>query len=411
MYLFTFLITLLISFSLFAKNNSCTNIKQTRELYLCALENHPEYKAATMNQDIAKASGAQVSQWPNPELSIKSVSGKNAGENVGGTEVAVSIDVTELLIKRPALYSAGKSERKLLTVSAQEDEFKAKSQIIKDLYRYRQLLDELELVSEALETFKKIENQFRARKVRGPEQEITLNLVELAQGDYELRKNHLALEKADLESKYKGVFGEKFEFKKDFLPPLQKNWPEVQSAQVSKNTFDLRRAEAERERSEAEKSIALMDSFPKIAAGPVFERTTEGPTQYTSSGFNVTASIPIFSWNGGARGIAEKNKIKAQLMHDYAIKKADLDKELIFQKYKSAVESLKKATSAEALKKKHERIDSLFRQGLTSGNTVIEAHRQILEFTESQHEHEITALDSLMYIHVLSGKDAGEVIK
>jgi hypothetical protein len=389
--------------------NSCPTLKSPKDLYQCALVNHPDFKSAALTMDAAEASKEKVTRWPNPELSMKSVNGDVAGENVGSTELAVSLDITELLVKRPALSQLGRSEQKALSVEAHEREFSSKLQIIKFLHRYRQILDEIELLNEALGTFQKIEGQLKSRRARGPDQEITLSLVELAQGDYELRKNHVSIEKSEIEANFKGIFGDSFELKKELLPKFKLNWPKISNAQVSKQTFELQKMEAEKDRLDAEKSIAVSESWPKLSAGPVIERSTEGPTQNSSYGFNLTVDLPIFSWNAGARSLAEKNRLRSQYAYEYALKKADLEKRLLVQRYESAVESLKRATSAASLKQKHSRIDSLFRQGLTSGSNVIEAHRQITEFTESQHEHEITALESLMYLKLLSGEEPSEV--
>ena len=397
----------------FAANSvpKCEPLKGTVDLYNCILKNHPDVKYAQLSVEAAQAVGDKLTQFPNPDLSLKSVNGKNAGENVGGTEVSLSLNLTDLLIKRPSLGKFGRAEEKVLTVEAQEKDFQARSKVILDLYRYRQLLDELELVAEALETFNKIENQFRSRRAMGPEQEITLNLVELAQGDYELRKNHLVTEKTSIEVGLKGIFGSDFELKKEWLPVLRKTWPEISAGQVSIQTFELRKIEAEKERAEAEKSIANAESWPQLSAGPVYERATEGPNQYSSYGVNVTVGLPIFSQNGGGRTLAEKNLIKSQYAYDYAFKKADLEIQLLLQKYRTSIESLKRSANKDSLNKKHTRIDNLFRQGLTAGGTVIEAHRQISEFIESQHEHEIVALETLMYLNTLSNKDISEVLK
>lgn len=390
---------------------SCGDLKTTLQFYQCLLAGHPDYQAALLNYDIAKATRDRITQWPNPELSVKSVQGDNAGESMGGTEIGLSIDLTDVLVKRAALSKAGRSEEKLLRIVAEEEEFRIQSQVVKDLVRYRQMAEELELVEEALGAFGKIEGQFRSRRARGPEQEITLNLVELVQGDYQLKRNHLLVEKSEFDTKFKGIFGEGFQINKTLLPALKKSWPKISESEISKETFELRRAFAERDRADAEKSIANWDSWLKVAAGPVFERTTEGPNQYTSTGFNLSVSLPLFSVNGGARDVASKNAVKAELAHGFAVKTAILQRQLILQKYNASVESLAKSSGGESLAKKHARIDAYFRQGLSSGATMIEAHRQILEFTESQHEHEITAMDSLMYIYLLSGKPVSGVLQ
>lgn len=406
----------LICISLFsslaqAEASNCLSIKSVEGLYECIVKNHPEIKSAELSVEAAKSANDKITQLPNPEVSISSMQGKNSGENEGSTELSLSINLTETLLKRAPLSKLGRAEEKVLIVDAQESVFRAKSQALKNLYRYRQVLDELELVTEALETFKKIENQFKARRVRGPEQSVTLNLVELAQGDYELQRNHLNAEKTKIETEFKGVFGENFILKKEWLPKLKKNWPPITGSELSKQTFEVRKFEAEKEKAEAEKSIAMAESMPKIAAGPSMQRTTTGTAQYMSYGLNLTVDLPIFSLNGGGRRLAEKNLTKSQYTFEYAMKKADLEKKLLLQIYSAAVESLKKSITIESLKKKHDQIDSLFRQGLTAGPTVIEAHRQISEFHKSQHEHEMEALESLMYLNVLSNKEIGEVLK
>lgn len=392
-------------------DESCKAGTTTKSFYECALQNDPAFRSSVLTKNSAKAARDAITKWPNPKLEAKSVSGENAGEKVGGTEVSLSLSISDLLIKRAALSRSGRSEEKLILVEGEESEFKSKTQLIKDLYRYRQIRDELELVNEAIGAFKKIEQQFKSRSARGPEQEITLSLVELAQGDYQLQKNHLAVEINEILVKYKSIFGANFAFKNEWLPQLRQTWPVINPSLISKLTFELRRVEAEKEKHEAEQSLASAEAWPNIEAGPVVERNTEGPTQFTSTGFNVSIDVPIFNWNGGARALSRANYERAKMNYEYALRRADLDRELLIQKYTSAVESLKESTSDASLKKKHAQIDRLFRQGLTSGTTVIEAHRQISEFTESQHEHELVALDSLMYIYQLSGSDPSEVLK
>jgi outer membrane protein TolC len=389
----------------------CSNSKSVKDFYECALKADPAYKSSNLTKSIARASRDALTKWPNPKLEVKSISGENAGENVGGTEVGISLSISDILVKRPALARSGRAEEKIVMIDGEENEFKAKTQLIRELFRYRQATDELELVDEALTAFKKIEQQFKSRSARGPEQEITLNLVELAQGDYQLRKNHLSVELSEIQVKFKGIFGPKFSFKNEWLPKLKQDWPTIDDSIISKNTFELRKLEAERDKHEAEQSLASAEAWPTIEAGPIFERNTEGPAQYNSVGFNVSVDLPLFNLNGGARAVSRANYERAKLNHDYGIKRAELDHDLLIRKYTTAVDSLKQSPSGESLNKKHRKIDYHFRQGLTSGSTVIEAHRQIGEFVESQHEHELVALESLMYIYQLSGLEPSEVLK
>lgn len=388
--------------SAFAAN--CSPIKNYQEFYKCTLQKHPEFEVAKLKILEAEAVIDKAGQWQNPDLEVRSVSGKLAGENVGSTELSLSIPLSQVWT-RGAQVDAGRADKKIADIEAQLSLLGVKKQLIKDLFRLRQVNDELELNNEALEAYNKIKNQFRARLARGPEQEITLNLVELATSDYELKRSHLTTEKIEILARLKGIWGTGFDIKKEYLPPPKEKWPELPKEINIGQSFESRKIMAESDKASAEYSLAVRESWPAVSAGPTVERATEGPTQYTSAGFNLSVSVPILSWNGGGRKLAETKAKQSRLLSEYAARKAEIEREIVVQKYKSSVESLKKTSARDDVRKKHTRIDSLFRQGLASGGLIIEAHRQITEYTESQHEHEISAIESYLDIKALTGDD------
>lgn len=389
----------------------CPRMASAAEFYSCMLQRHPKMLAAESLQSAAEASLDKASQFTNPELSVKNTSGKNGGETIASLEMSLNFPVSDYLFGRGARKKVGASDKLLLETEAKEQSFETKNQVILDLYRYRQISNEWTFVDEVLETFARIEKQFKSRRGRGPEQEITLSLVVLAQGDYELKKNHLVVERQEIETRFKSVFGDEFKITKEILPEFKREWPTASPAVSLENNFSLQKSIAAKDRAYGEKSIANVESWPKIVAGPVLERNVEGIAGFNSYGFTVTMGIPIFSINSGGRGYAEAQKMRAEVEHELASNKARLESNLVYQKYVSAVQSLKKSEGREDLAKKHSTIDKLFNQGLTSGATIIEAHRQIWEFLESQHEHERTALASLLQLYQLQGKDLGEVLK
>lgn len=393
-----------------AEERPCDQIKTYHDFYHCSVQKHPAYNAAKLKVQEADALFEKSAQLKNPELEVKSLGGENAGEQVGSTEISLSVPLSQIWVKG-AERDVGRAEQRLAEVESKESLMKVKKEVLKDIYRLRQVEEEIHLVMEAIDSFEKIEKQFKGRRARGPEQEITLNLVELAVGDYELKKNHLTTEKAEILSRIKAIWGPKEEIKKELLPPLKDKWPSVDGETNVGASFEVQRLVAESERADAEHRVANRESLPELNVGPVAERTTEGPNQYWSYGISVSMSLPLFSLNGGSRKLAEAKSAQARFMSEYAQKKSQLEKDILIHKYKTAVESLKKAASRGELTKKHSKIDSLFRQGLAAGGLVIEAHRQITEFTESQHEHEMLALDSYIELMALSGKDIEEIMK
>ena len=393
-----------------AEDRSCVQLRTYHDFYHCSVIKHPAFSAAKLKVQEGEAVFEKSAQLKNPEVEVKSVSGENAGERIGSTELSLSIPLSQIWVNG-AEREAARAEQRIAEIESKESLMKVKKEVLRDIYRFRQIEAELHLVIEAIESFEKIEKQFKGRRVRGPEQEITLNLVELAVGDYELKKNHLTTERAEILSRLKAIWGPKEEIRKEFLPPLKDKWPSVDSETNVSASFEVQRLVAESDRATAEEKIAARESLPELKAGPVAERTTEGPNQYWSYGFNVSMSVPLLSFNGGSRRLAETKAAQARFMSDYAQKKSQLERDILIQKYKSAVDSLKKSSSRNELTKKHAKIDSLFRQGLAAGALVIEAHRQITEFTESQHEHEMLALDSYVELMALSGKEIEEILK
>lgn len=403
------LFTLFIISSAYAEEQNCERIKNYHSFYECSISKHPSFSISKLKKQEGDAVLDKSTQWKNPEFELKSIGGENAGEKVGSTEISASVSVSQLWIKG-AERDLGQAEKRIADIESQETLMNAKKEVLKNLFRYRQIEEELELTSEAVDSFEKLIKQYRGRLARGPEQEITLSLVELALGDYVLKRNHLTTEKAEITARFKGIWGPTLVIEKSFLPPLKERWPDV-VAGPSIMSFESRKLIAESDRANAERSVIARESFPEIKAGPVAERTTEGPNQYWSYGFNISMSLPLFSQNSGARTLAENKAGQARFLAEYATKKSLLDREILVQKYKSSVDSLTKSSSREELRKKHDKVDRLFRQGLAGGSIVIEAHRQITEFTEAQHEHEMVALDSFIELKSLNGGDIEEILK
>ncbi len=389
----------------------CTSPANYVEFYLCSLEKHPENSIVQQIDRSADATLQKAKQLENPELSATSRTGNFIGENVGSTELSLTIPLSQYVFGRTSKVLVGESERNSLKVQSREKFFEIKKGLLKDLFRLRQIQTELELASETITTFAQIEKQYRSRRARGPEQEISLSLVTLAQSDYELKKNKLSIEKQDLEARLRIIWGKDFKFLPQWLPPFKKIWPKAQSEFQNEAHFDLQKAIAARDLALAEQKAAQLSSWPQVTFGPLIERTTEGPNSYYQYGLALNVELPIFGFNSGGRALADTNKVRADLEYDKTLKQVQYENSITLRRYQAAVESLERASSRENLAQKHHQIDGFFRQGLATGATVIEAHRQIYEFASSQNEHETEALVSLVELYQLQGKDPVEVLK
>ncbi|NUM58657.1 MAG: TolC family protein [Bdellovibrionaceae bacterium] len=390
----------------------CEKVNSFKEFYFCTLQKHPKFEISNLKLNEADAIVEKASQFENPDISIKSISGSYAGENIGSTELSLNISASQIW-KRGPIIEMAEAEKKITKIESNQTLLEVKKTLIKDLYRLRQINDELELITETLTTFEAIQKQFKSRLAKGPEQEITQSLVELATGDYNLKKNSLLTERSVIVSQLKALWGQSFEITNNQLPPKRKSWPLINLQSNDKNSvnasLEVQKMLAETEKAEAGLKLARSESWPNVNIGPTIERTTDGPKQYYSYGVNANISLPILTINGGSRRLANSKVQQSKLISDYAIKRSTTEKEILVNKYNSSIESLKRATSQDEIKKKHTRVDSLFKQGLASGTLIIEVHRQINEFISSQHKNENTAIDSFLEIKTLSGGDIDEL--
>ena len=408
--MFSVILAIILGSAAQAAAGACAKTASYLEFYQCTLEKHPRMAIAQEKVREADAVYEKAAQWKNPDLALKSVGGTQGGESVGTTELTVLVPVSQLWT-RGAQKSVASAEKRVVEVDAMQTLLDFKKELIRDLYRIRQIEDDLELVNETLEAFSTIQRQLGARKARGPDQEITLNLVQLAGSDYQLRKNHIQVERAEILAKLRAIWGKDFEIKRTQLPPLKDKWPEVKVASGVGQNLAVQKAVAETDRAMAEHSLTRLESLPTLSIGPVMERSTTGPSRSWAYGFALEASLPIFSWNGGARAVAESKTVQAELESAYVIKKFDTEKDILLMKYRTAVDSLTKSSSRSEVKNKHHRVDSFFRQGLASGSLVIEAHRQIVEYQQSQHKHENSAIDSYIDLMTLTGGDIEGILK
>lgn len=397
--MFLFLLALLAPPAQAAPN--CAKIGTYLDFFSCTVDRHPRMEIAKEKVREAGAVFDKASQLPNPQLGVKSV---------GTTEITVLLPISQLWT-RGAQRGMATAEKKVAEVEARQTQLDFKKELIRDLYRLRQVESGLELVGETLEAFETIRRQLSARRARGPDQEITLNLVQLAASDYQLRNNHLQVERAEIQAKLKAIWGRDFELKRSFLPPLRDKWPELKLGADLGNNLAVQKAMAEAERASSEQNLAGLEALPNLTAGPVFERSAAGPSRNWAYGFAVEMNLPVFSWNGGARAVAQSRTTQAELEAAYAARRFESEREILLMKYRTAVDSLSRASNREEMKRKHERVDSFFRQGLASGGLVIEAHRQIVEYQNSQHEHENTAIDAYIDLMTLTGGEVEGILK
>lgn len=394
----------------FAAEPNCTTLRSYQEFYKCSLLKHPDFEVSKLKMAEAKAIEAQASQLQNPDLEVKELRGKVSGQNTTSTEAVLSFPLSQLWV-RGAKKDVGAAEKKLAEIESSESLLDVRKKLILDIYRFRQIQSEIDIFDESIKAFETIRRQLRGRMAKGPEQEVFLSLVEIASSDYEFKKLQLETERSEISSQFIALWGPDFKITKEILPRAKEKWPEISPSLEVAQSFKVQRIQALARRAQAEQNLANKESWPEVKLGPAIEQIDDGTDKFTSYGVNLSLSLPIFSQNQGSRNLTATRAKQAELAANYNVKKAQLEKGFLIQKYKSAVAALRNHSGWEDVKKKHDRVDNLFKQGHVSGGIVIEAHRQITEFTESQHKQELIALETFLDLKALSGEDVEEILQ
>jgi cobalt-zinc-cadmium efflux system outer membrane protein len=387
-----------------AEPSSCAGaFSNVKQIVRCALETHPGTQRAKNSLGQGDALESVAAQRPNPELSSKAVFGGYLGDNVASTELNLT-QTFELGGKRGSRMAKANAAREALAV----EYLKSKEEVVVEtyrlLYRVRQVEAERHAVDEALETFRRIQNQYRSRPKLGAEQQISLNVFGLAEADYRLKKTVLDVEAKSLQVALKTILGRDLELNKSLLPGTMESWPALSDSppQLKGSAFqsfavDLKVAEADLE-------MARSLSWPDLKLGPSLELQTQGALSYQTFGFNLSLPIPLLQMNGAAREYAHMGVDRAQQSLDLRQRELTNEKQILVKRYADSVQSLKSTVSAEEVERKHRSMETIFTRGLIPSSLVIEAHRQMVDLTKSRNEMELSALQALWQVYTLEGR-------
>ncbi len=186
--------------------------------------------------------------------------------------------------------------------------------------------------------------------------------------------------------------------------PRRASWPEL----ASKTNGDFKPAsirliETSLHLAEAEKGVAKSEAWPDLKLGPDYE-WSQGPSGSDKSlGVTLTLPLPFWNRNHGGIAVAEAEAAKARLSLNLAEKELAIERAGWLVKYENGVRSIKEGISSEEMRKRHQKLKRQYTSGLVTSSLVIEANRQILEFTKSKNEQELSTLEAFWNLKRLSG--------
>ena len=389
------------------KPTDCGEIKGPGDIVKCALRVHPEARGAVYDKEIAYGLVSQARRLPNPEFEAEFSQTDNIGQTSDTVELRLMFPL-EIGGNRGARIKKSKAQADLvLSESLKTKEDVVINSLLK-VYRLRQVLNELELTIESLNTFRTVKGQYNRRKSLGPEQAVSLDIFSLAEADYSMRQSALEAERGELIRELSIFIGRPFKVDRKILPKFRTNWPKLPATgDPVGSEFGI--ARAKKRLADGELEVAKSEAWPDFAIGPTYSLETENNDEISTVGISIEMPLPVFNLNGGAKAVARAEKKKAEILERSQQVNFKNIRENLVEIYSSVTQRLKKINPDVLSQTKHRRIHKYLKRGVVGAALVIESHRQIVEFQEHTNEQELRALLALWRVRALDGELLNEI--
>jgi cobalt-zinc-cadmium efflux system outer membrane protein len=382
----------------------CPLPKTAQDVVICARENHPDIQRNRLRVERAKTQPDAVSQIPNPSLQVQSVYGNY--ENAAQMQTQISLtQPLGLGGERSARRQEAEARAGVVNGELNISQADITFQTVIHLHRLRQLVREKTIVEETLDTYRKLQRQYRSRPALTPEQEVSVGTLEMAEADYALRQTALQDEERRIAHFFHIATGHSLAELSQILPPLPKSWPSLQvSALTEHQSPEVYRLVKEKEIFVAELSIARANSWPDIRLGPMVMLDQEGDRKRTFIGFELDLPLPFFNLNGSGRAAASVGVATSERAISIQRRDEAHERNEQLHAYQSATRSLDTTPSVEKVNQRHRLMEKQFLRGVVPSSLILEAHRQLIELEKSRHERELTAIKALWTIYRIDGK-------
>jgi cobalt-zinc-cadmium efflux system outer membrane protein len=404
--LFVCLLSLFVSQGVRAEKAPCPPFVNPQDVLACVLQNHPDVLRAEAETANLDAFDAFARQRPNPELDTETVF-NNEKDEAALTAQASYLHTFELGGKRRHRLDRAQAQKTALFARTQRTRDEVALTTVLNLYRLRHLQTELHAVEEAQHTFGTIIGQYKGRRQLSPEQQVGLNVFLLAQSDYTLRKSRLLQEQRALKQYFDLATRADFEAILKSLPTPKIHWPTLLAAPALAGAL-RQEAQADLALSQAEMSLANSTARPDLKLGPVAGIESGRGRNNQSFGGALSLPLPLYQRNQGARALAENDLRRAEVHLAQRDRELSAEWRTWLDIYQNAVDALRDMPTLAHMEKQHQGMERLFERGLVESALVIEAHRQMTDFTESLNTQELRALEALWSLYTLQGRATEE---
>lgn len=379
---------------------SCGKIS-TLDFWNRVKNNHPKLLQENAIKDANVAASEALGQRLNPELEISADTGEANNQKVQSLEVEVLIPV-ELGGKREAREQVAGSDEKLAMLGFEYEQAEILIDTYTQAHRLRQIYNLEKLQRKAIKTMRRYQANLSKRSSLSPEQEVELGAIDLALSDMEL-KLASSVSHAQEIARHLGFYaGLNCAIDVSTIPKQATLSPISREAEVK--GVELALAKLRVDRAHSQMALERANESQNISVGPIIRYEKEKSDNSYAVGLKINFELPVFERNLGGRNRAAKEVIARELEFENVRKESQFDLETWYNRYQRSVDSLQNASRNQLLQKRREKVEKFFSRGVISAALVIETYRQLIEFTQSRDEFELSALQARAKILNLTGK-------
>lgn len=405
--IFTFLFLIFSSsMSVFGNSENCQNLRNSRQVVDCAIQNNPDLNVARKRIMQSKAYREFSSQRPNPIVMGNSIHSQSNNQTIVNFR-----HVFELGGKWSARVRLADSQIELQLKNFSILERNTILSTVLSLYRLQQIEEENNLLSTAKHTLSGLIGRLKRFPILNAEQEVALETYEVSLRQLEQMQGQLERERKVVLGQIQTLTQIEPENPEHIIPKPIRTWS-LPGLGDGKSP-ELLLAESQVENANAQKGVAESLAWPNLQLGPaigiisqsssnpIFGKSTQNATDV---GLSFYFQVPILNQNEGGIKTA-KGALEAAAENAKAVQfKNKIQKNVLLNNYKNSVENLKKIPAYNDLVQKERKMKRRALNGLLSPALVIQFFNSSISFLQIYHQTEMAAHSAKWNLYSLYGK-------
>ncbi len=395
-----YIVILMLSWPLIAAAE-CKKLTTANEVLKCIVSNHSKVQISQSRIESSVKAAELASQRPNPEFEFE---GTVSDEGSLSSNVAF-LHTFELGGKLSARVDVAEKESELLQANLIDLKDKIAIQSVIDLYKYRQLEQEENILDETIESFSHISKKYSKAGRLDPQNTISEAIFNMALDESLMSKNSLSNEKLTILNRIEMGIGRRITLNRKHLPQIVKKWPAIQSGDVL--GAEIVKAKNEIEYQKARYALEKSKSSPDLLIGPKFELDDKD----FRVGIALSLPLPLYQRNEGGKAKALAEIATSELGFNLIESNLKRQRQHLYELYVQISKKYSQSLSNSRIMKRHNELHSLSKRGIVSPALIIELHRQVLEYYKNLHQLELEGVIAFWKIAAIEGRISQETLK